>query len=417
MKCSLSKSRLFAGACLALIGLSAAPTYASAQEADVIHFWTSGAEAKAAKAIADAYTQKGGKWIDSAVVGGPAARAAAINRIAGGNPPTAMQWTSIVALRDLASQGLIANLDDEAAKGNWKAVLPPLLYDRISYEGHIIAAPLNVQASNMMFYSTKIFSDLKIEPPKNWDEFFVVADKIKAAGLTALAIGIQRPQMHYLFQSILLGTGGSDHYRKVWVDHDVAAAGDASTVKAFEVLRRLTGYVDSASPNRKWNDTSYLVQKNQAAMQIIGDWAKSEFMVAGLTPGKEFGCTLAPGNENHLITIVDLMAFPASNQDAARQKLAETVMDPAVQVAFNSIKGSLPSRTDAKIPNLDMCGTLTEKVVQQSPQNLVPGYSGVFSGDTEGAIGDLIVQYWNDPKMTAGDAAKSLAGIVSKIDK
>lgn len=416
MKCSLSKSRLFAGACLAVIGLSIAPSYGSAQEADVIHFWTSGAEAKAARAIADAYTQKGGKWIDSAVVGGPAARAAALNRIAGGNPPTAMQWTSVLALRDLASQDLIANLDDEASKGNWKAVLPALLYDRITYEGHVIAAPLNIQASNMMFYSTKIFTDLKLEPPKTWDEFFVAADKIKAGGLTALAIGIQRPQMHYLFQSILLGTGGSDHYRKVWVDHDAKAAADADTVKAFEVLRRLTNYVDSASPNRKWNDTSYLVQKNQAAMQIIGDWAKAEFVVAGMTPGKEFGCTLAPGNDNHLITIVDLMAFPKSDQDAARQKLAETVMDPAVQVSFNSIKGSMPSRTDAKIPNLDICGALTEKVVQQSPQNLVPGYSGVFSGDTEGAIGDLVVQYWNDPKMTAPDAAKKLSDILSSIE-
>lgn len=417
MKCSLFRSRLFAGACLAMTGLSVLPTFVFAQEADVIHFWTSGAEAKAVKAIADAYTQRGGKWIDSAVVGGPAARAAAINRIAGGNPPTAMQWTSVLALRDLASQDLIAYLDDDAAKGNWKAVLPPLLYDRISYDGHVIAAPLNIQASNMMFYSTKIFADLKIEPPKTWDAFFVVADKIKAAGLTALAIGIQRPQMHYLFQSVLLGTGGSDHYRKVWVDHDTDAAADASTVKAFEVLRGLTNYVDSGSPNRKWNDTSYLVQKNQAAMQIIGDWAKAEFVVAGMTPGKEFGCTLAPGNENHLITIVDLMAFPASDQKAAREKLVDTVMDPAVQVSFNSIKGSLPSRTDAKIANLDMCGALTENVVRQSPQNLVPGYSGVFSGDTEGAIGDLIVQYWNDPKITAQDAAKKLADILSKIDK
>jgi glucose/mannose transport system substrate-binding protein len=85
------KARLFATACIALFNVSVAATATRAQEADVIHWWTSGAEAKAVKVIADSYGKAGGTWIDSAVVGGPAARAAAINRIAGGNPPTAMQ--------------------------------------------------------------------------------------------------------------------------------------------------------------------------------------------------------------------------------------------------------------------------------------------------------------------------------------
>lgn len=179
---------LFAGVFL-LVGQTLGVGYASAQEADVIHFWTSGAEAKAAHAIADAFEKRGGKWIDSAVVGGPAARAAALNRIAGGNPPTAMQWTSVLTLRDLASQGVLADLDKAATDGKWKDVLPPLLYDRISFEGHVIAAPLNIQASNMMFYNKKIFSDLGLQPPKTWDEFFAVADKIKAPALRLLHSG------------------------------------------------------------------------------------------------------------------------------------------------------------------------------------------------------------------------------------
>ena len=90
-----------------------------AQPADVIHFWTSGGESRAVAVFAHEYERRGGKWIDDPAIGPQAEIALATNRLAGGNPPTAMQWQTGAPTRELAQQGLLADLDWLAAAGNW----------------------------------------------------------------------------------------------------------------------------------------------------------------------------------------------------------------------------------------------------------------------------------------------------------
>ncbi len=85
-------------ALLAGLGLAGA---AQAQKAEVIHWWTSGGESTAIKEFAAAYNKSGGNWVDSAVAGGEAARASALSRIAGGNPPTAAQFNTTQQFRDI----------------------------------------------------------------------------------------------------------------------------------------------------------------------------------------------------------------------------------------------------------------------------------------------------------------------------
>src|ERR1700678_2815290 len=92
--------------------------HARAQQADVMHWWTSGGESRAVAVFAKEYDGRGGAWVDDASVGPQAEHAAALNRIAGGNPPTAMQWNIGIAVRQLAEQDVLASLDDLAKTGN-----------------------------------------------------------------------------------------------------------------------------------------------------------------------------------------------------------------------------------------------------------------------------------------------------------
>jgi glucose/mannose transport system substrate-binding protein len=77
---------------VASVLISVGPTLATAQEmkAEVLHWWTSGGESAAVKVFADAFTAGGGTWVDNAIAVGETARAAGLNRIVGGNPPTVM---------------------------------------------------------------------------------------------------------------------------------------------------------------------------------------------------------------------------------------------------------------------------------------------------------------------------------------
>lgn len=391
---------------------------AAAQTVDVVHWWTSGGESKAISVFAEEFKKRGGTWIDSAVVGGQAARASAMNRIAGGDPPSAAQWNAGVAVRKLAEEGLLTELDDLAAAGGWEKVLPPLIVKNNTYDGHVVAVPTDIHGNNWMWYSTKIFQEVGAEPPKTWDEFFTVADKIKAKGYIPFGLGGEPWQEGLLFGAILAGTAGKDTYRKIYVDHDAELAGGPGTVKAFETLRRLKDYVDEGHAGRKWNDTTMMVASNKAAMQIMGDWAKGEFASAGLTPGKEFGCVLAPGTQDAYILTVDVFVFPKQTDEAkvkAQRQLAEVMMDPAVQVQFNKFKGALPARLDADVGTLDPCAQAGQKVLADV-NNQIPNTALGFNNDVEGQINDLVTQFWTTPEMSAADAAKQFADIVANAD-
>src|SRR5215470_10514324 len=202
----------------ALVGFLFSAQQGAAQKADVMHWWTSGGESRAVAVFAKEYDARGGTWVDDASVGPQAEHAAALNRIAGGNPPTAMQWNIGVAIRQLAEQCILTSMDEQAKKGNWLANLPPLLVKNMTYDGHVIAVPVNVHGANYQFYSIKVFNDLKMQPPKTWSEFLADAPKIKAAGYIPIAFGANAQQLAWLYYSVLAGAGGKDLYRKVFVD-------------------------------------------------------------------------------------------------------------------------------------------------------------------------------------------------------
>ncbi|HET6236688.1 MAG TPA: ABC transporter substrate-binding protein [Acetobacteraceae bacterium] len=394
--------------------LAAGP--ASAQKADVMHWWTSGGESRAVAVFAKEYDARGGTWVDDASVGPQAEHAAALNRIAGGNPPTAMQWNIGVAVRQLAEQGALAPLDDLAKKGNWLPNLPPLLVKNMSYNGQVIAVPVDLHGANWMFYSTKVFDELKMQPPKTWDELFAMAPKIKAAGYIPLAYGANAQQVDWLFEALLAGAGGKDLYRKVWVDHDAKAAGSADMVHVFDLMGKLRQYVDAGSPNRKWNDTLALVETNKAALMIVGDWAKGDFAAAGKKLGTDYGCQMAPGNQDAYVMTVDVFVFPKNSkpdQQAAQDKLAQLMMDPAVQTRFNAFKGALPARLDANIADLDACAQLGQKVISGGAANQLPNFALAFSPDTQGQIEDLLVNYWANAAASPAVAAKQLGTIIA----
>src|ERR1700751_2252135 len=106
-------------AALALYGVVA---HAEPLKAKVIHWWTSGGESAAMRQFAAAYDKAGGQWVDNAVAGADQARSTAINRIVGGDPPTAAQFNTSRQCHELIDQGLLNNVDSAAAKEKWAGI-------------------------------------------------------------------------------------------------------------------------------------------------------------------------------------------------------------------------------------------------------------------------------------------------------
>src|SRR5439155_20364042 len=107
-------------------------------------------------------------------------------------------------------------------------------------------------------------------------------------------------------------------------------------------IRRLVGK-DFAG--RAWNVTSGMVITGKAGFQIMGDWAKGEFINAKKVPGKDVLCFRFPGTQGVVSFNTDQFAMfklTDPQKQAAQTKLAAAIMDPAFQSAFNVVKGSAP---------------------------------------------------------------------------
>ena len=91
----------------------------NAKEAEVVHWWVSGGEQAAISEFAKAWEAKGNTWIDTAITGGENARGTTVNRIMGGDPPTAAQFNISRQFEDLITQGKLQSLEAIAQKEGW----------------------------------------------------------------------------------------------------------------------------------------------------------------------------------------------------------------------------------------------------------------------------------------------------------
>jgi glucose/mannose transport system substrate-binding protein len=391
------------------------PAHAEGTTAEVLHFWVSGGESQAIKVIADAFAARGGTWVDNAVAGGDAARAAAISRIQGGTPPTAMMWNVGSGIDELAAAGLLNDVTEVAQAEGWQAALPPVVWERMQNNGEVVAVPLNIHGENWLYWNTAVLAEAGVTtPPATWDEFFAAADAIGATGKIALAQGGEAWQELILYRAVVASTAGTDIYRQVFVDRDVAAVTSDPMKEATAIFLRLKDYIDPGSPGRSWNDATSLVITGQAGFQVMGDWAKGEFTAAGQTAGTEFGCALPPGGGQGYIIAVDVFAFPKSDDAAiqsAQAELASVLMDPAVQTDFNLIKGSVPVRQDVSTAAFDACGQAALQILAD-PANQLPNASLALAGDIEAGIEEAITAAWNDPAATVDS---TLAGLAAAI--
>ncbi|CAG9269144.1 ABC transporter substrate-binding protein [Paraburkholderia caribensis] len=380
-------------------------------KANVIHWWTSGGESAAIRQFADAYNQAGGQWVDNAVAGADQARATAINRIVGGDPPTAAQFNTSKQFHDLIDQGLLNNVDTVATKENWAAIFPQSILDSIKVNGHYYAAPVDIHMPAWFFYSKPVFAKAGIAgDPKSFDDFVGDLDKLKKAGVIPLALGGQPWQEKITFDAVFADVGGPDLYLKVYRDRDQNAVKSDAFKKVLASFKKLHDYVDAGSPGRNWNDATALVISGKAGVQIMGDWAKGEFSAAKQAPGKDFGCFPGFGPRSPYLVAGDVFVFPKTDNATAikAQNLLATVMtSPQAQVAFSAKKGSIPIRPDVDVNQLDICAKEGIAIMKDKSRQL-PNPEMLLSPDMQGALTDVITNFWNK-NQSVDDAQKAFA--------
>ncbi|MDE0004839.1 MAG: ABC transporter substrate-binding protein [Rhodospirillaceae bacterium] len=344
---------------LALI-LAGSAGAAQAADVEVLHWWTSGGEAAALNVLKEDLQGQGIGWNDMPVAGGGGEQAMTTlrARVTAGNPPTAVQMLGFDIL-DWAAEGALGNLDDVAASEGWDPVVPEALQNFAKYDGHWISAPVNVHSTNWVWANKAILDELGIDQPWDWSSFVAAMQQVQDAGKVALAHGGQAWQEATMFDGVVLSAGGPDFYRRAFIDLDIDALGSETMVEAFNRMETLRSFVDDNFSGRDWNLASAMVINGEAAFQIMGDWAKGEFLNAGKMPGEDFICFRVPGSAGSVTFNSDQFAmFNVTDEGAqdAQAKMAAAIMSPSFQSAFNVVKGSVPARTDVPSDDFDACG-------------------------------------------------------------
>jgi len=436
----------------AVVSATMATGAMAAESVEVLHWWTSGGEAAALGVLKKDLESQGITWNDMPVAGGggEAAMTALRARVTSGNPPSAVQALGF-DITDWAKQGVVANLNDLAGKEGWDNVVPTALQKFSKHDGKWVAAPVNVHSTNWVWANKAVLDKAGVNTmpqnwdefivaldkvqkagysawankavldkagvntmPQNWDEFIVALDKVQKAGYVGLAHGGQAWQDATLFDGVVLTTGGVDFYNKAFVQKDPKALNSATMVKAFDRMSQLRSYVDKDFSNRDWNLASAMVIEGKAGFQIMGDWAKGEFLKAKKVPNKDFLCMRVPGTQGMVSFNSDqfMMFKVGADSQGAQTKLAKAIMNPSFQSAFNVVKGSVPARTDVPNTAFDDCGKkgMADLADANKSGQLVGSmaHGHAVPASIKNGFYDVITGHFNGT-MTSAAAAKAMA--------
>jgi glucose/mannose transport system substrate-binding protein len=400
--------------------LLATTSLVQAEDVEVLHWWTSGGEAAALNVLKDDLATKSIGWVDMPVAGGggEAAMTALRARVTAGDPPTAVQMLGFDIL-DWAGEGALGDLSEVAAAEGWDAVVPAALQGFSKADGKWIAAPVNVHSTNWVWINKAALDATGLAAPTTWEELVAVLDAMKANGITPLGHGGQAWQDATVFDGIVLGMG-TDFYKAAFIDLDPAALGGEQMAEAFNRLIKLSTYVDENFSGRDWNLASAMVINGEAGMQMMGDWAKGEFLKAGKVPGTDFVCIRFPGTQGAVTFNSDQFAMFNVESDAAKAAqaaMASAIMNPTFQSAFNVVKGSVPARTDVPADAFDDCGKKGMADLAEANTNgtlfgsMAHGHAAPAS--VKNATYDVITAAFNGEYADGAAAAAALAEAVA----
>jgi glucose/mannose transport system substrate-binding protein len=384
-------------AALALSVSLVAAGAARATDIEVTHWWTSGGEAAAVAEFAKAVDASGDKWVDGAIAGsGDVARPIIISRILGGNPMGATQLNPGHDADELIKAGLMLDLTELATKEKWDDILrPKSQLASCTVDGKVYCVPVNLHSAQWMWTNRKVFTDNGLEPPKNYNELVAAAPALKAKGIQPLSLAQGWP-VGLLIGDLIVAVAGVDNYVKVYKDRDLAMAAGPEFGKVFEAVDAARSMIDQKQVTKQWNEAVGLVINGKAAANIMGDWAGGEFQVAKF---------YFPKNNDPKVT-------------EAQLKMASTLITPAVQVAFNLKKGSLPMRADVDLSAANDCMKKGLEILDHPKTSAVfPNDVQMLDRDSINQINDLMTNFFSKPEMKASDAQAKFVEIIKAAPK
>jgi glucose/mannose transport system substrate-binding protein len=326
-------------------------------QVEVFSWWTTGGEAAGLQKLIDQFNaaHPDAEVINAAVAGGAGSNAKAVlkTRMLGGDPPDSFQVHMGHELIDTwVTTGYMEPLDDVYTQYGFNESFAPGVLAIVSKDGHPYSVPVNIHRANVLWYNKAVFEANGIDPASisTFDGWKAAAEKLKAAGITPLALGDNGAwAATHLFETVLIGTLGVDKYKGLW-DGKTDWKGPEVT-QALENFKMMLGYINSDHAALSWDQANQQVIDGKAAMTIMGDWVDGDYTAKKFAG---YGWAPPPGNTGIYDALSDSFGLPKNTKHAAQMKEFLGVLGSKEgQENFNILKGSICARTDCDYSKFD----------------------------------------------------------------
>ena len=197
-----------------------------------------------------------------------------------GSPPDIFQSWGGGTMNEYARAGLLKDItaDLHANGGAWRNTFAPGALGVYSYEGKQYGVPWDMGMVGM-WYNKALFAQAGIAtPPATWTELLEAVNKLKAAGITPIAVGAgDKWPAHFWWTYLVTRIGGGAAFG--------AAAGrsgaftDPAFIEAGKKLQELIALqpFQDGFLGATWGDEATIMGNGKAAMDLMGQWAPGAF--------------------------------------------------------------------------------------------------------------------------------------------
>jgi raffinose/stachyose/melibiose transport system substrate-binding protein len=264
--------------CLALLITVAtiAPFSAMAQKVSFWHIGTQATDMGYYQGVVDAYMKAHpGVTIEVTVLENEAFKSKVTTLMQSGNPPDIFHSWGGGVMAEYAKAGLLRDISKFTKGTDWGKSMAPGVWEVYGYNGKQYGAPFDMGAITF-WYNKDLLAKVGYKTfPTDWDDFVALVKKLKAAGITPIALGggDKWPAMH-MWTYLAARIGGKEVLQNATAGKG-KGFNDPAFVKAGDMLVQLTklkafqdGFLGAT-----YNDEAALVGNGKAAMELMGQWA------------------------------------------------------------------------------------------------------------------------------------------------
>ncbi|MCR8645176.1 extracellular solute-binding protein [Paenibacillus sp. N1-5-1-14] len=175
-------------------------------------------------------------------------------------------------MKPFVDGGILEPLDDMLGNG-LKETFQSGILDYYSFNDKVYALP-DGNNLGVVFYNKELFAQAGVEVPKTFEDLVEVAKKLKAKGITPIAVGEKDTWTgSFLFMNIVLRTNNGPNFLKDVLEKKKTFNDPAfvEAVQKLEDLVQVKGFQDGATAVDQ-NAAGNLFKSGKAAMHYIGTW-------------------------------------------------------------------------------------------------------------------------------------------------